>query len=50
MVRVFLLLGFLVANTVMFAATWMTGPSVADTQDSDWDPCPEELCPWEEES
>ena len=50
MVRALLLLGALVANTVMFAATWTKGSAVLDDNSSDWTPCPEEWCPWDEES
>ena len=48
MVRALLLVGALVANTVLFAATWTKG-SVADDQSSDWWPCPPDWCPYDED-
>ena len=50
MVRAMLLIGALVANTVLFAASWTNSSAVADDQSSDWWPCPEDWCPYDEES
>lgn len=48
MVRALLVLGALVANTVLFAATFTKGSTVTDDQSSDWWPCPQAWCDYDE--
>jgi hypothetical protein len=48
MVRALLLLGALIANTVLFAATWTKGSTATDDKSTNWWPCPEAWCPWDE--
>jgi hypothetical protein len=50
MVRALLLLGALVANSLLFAATWTKGSTATDDNSTDWWPCPTAWCPYEEES
>lgn len=50
MIRAFLLVGALVANTVLFAAAWTKGSTATDDQSSNWWPCPEEWCDYDAES
>lgn len=47
MVRALLLLGALVANTVLFAASWTKNSTVTDDGSAKWFPCPEGICSYE---
>ena len=48
MVRALLVLGALIANSVLFAASWTKGSTVTDDNSTNWFPCPQLWCPYEE--